>query len=403
METFRKDFPILSKKINGKPIVYFDNACVTLRPKQVIDAVTDYYTNFPACAGRSSHTLGETVSKKVDESRKTIASFLGARRKEEIIFTRNTTEAINLVANSFPFVEGDVILTSDKEHNSNLVPWQIQAKKRGIIHKVIALNEDNTFNLDNLERLLHDGRVKLVALGLTSNLDGVSIPAEKIIEMVQRHGAYVLLDAAQTVPHRKINVHKLGADFVAFSGHKMLGPSGIGVLYGKFELLENLAPFLVGGGTVLSSTYEGHEFLPLPERFEAGLQDYAGIIGLAEAVRYLENIGFEKIAEHELKLNKIITDEILKINGAKIIGPSDPALRGGIISFTIDGIDSHQIAIILNESSNVMIRSGQHCVHSWFNARKIKSSARVSLYFYNTMDEVKIFAEGLSKIVAINK
>jgi cysteine desulfurase/selenocysteine lyase len=333
VEKIREDFPIFKETINGKPIVYFDNACQSLRPISVIQALNEYYQKYPACAGRSMHKLGELVTKKVDEARRQIANFIKAKRKEEIIFTRNTTEGINLIAHSLNLKQGDIVLTTDKEHNSNLIPWQILSKKVGIIHKIVPSKEDNTFNLEAFEKMM-DNQVKLVSMVFTSNLDGVTIPAKEIIEITHQKGAKVLLDAAQTVPHQEIDVSNLDVDFLAFSGHKILGPSGTGVLYGKYNLLEELEPFLVGGDTVEYTTYTSHKFLPPPEKFEAGLQDYAGIIGLGEAVKYLSQIGFQNIAEHEYELNKFISTEIVKIPKLKIIGPTDPSLRSGIISFT---------------------------------------------------------------------
>ncbi|MDP2736875.1 MAG: aminotransferase class V-fold PLP-dependent enzyme, partial [bacterium] len=350
LEKIRQDFPLFQKNINGKPPVYFDNACMSLKPLPVIEAMNKYYYDYPACAGRSGHKLGDMVTKKVAEARIKMAQFINAKHVEEIIFTRNTTEGINLIAHTLKFNKGDIILTTDKEHNSNLIPWQVLAKKIGVIHKVVPSKSDNTFDLEKFESLM-SAKVKLVAMGQTSNLDGVSIPAKQIIKIAHSHGALVLLDAAQAAPHKKIDVADLDVDFLAFSGHKMLGPTGTGVLYGKKQLLENLEPFLTGGDTVEFSTYTDHKLLPIPEKFEAGLQDYAGIIGLGAAAEYLQNIGYENIAEQELKLNKYLTEEILKIPKVKIIGPADPALRSGIVSFYIDGIDSHQIAILLDETA----------------------------------------------------
>ncbi|MEW6408050.1 MAG: aminotransferase class V-fold PLP-dependent enzyme [Patescibacteria group bacterium] len=400
LEKTRKDFPSLQEIVNGKPVIYFDNACSSLRPLAVIEAMNEYYRKYPACGGRSMHKLGETVTNKIDETRNIVAKFIKAKRKEEIIFARNTTEGINLVAHSLGLKRGDIVLTTDKEHNSNLIPWQIMAEKEGIIHKIVPSKDDNTFDLDGFQKIMSE-QIKLVSMVYTSNLDGVSIPAQEIIKIAHQFGAKVLLDAAQTASHQEIDVSKLDADFLAFSGHKMLGPSGTGVLYGKYHILETLEPFLAGGNTVEYSTYENHKLLPPPERFEAGLQDYAGIIGLGEAVKYLEKIGFENIAKREYELNKFITEEIIKIPKLKIIGPLDPASRGGVISFYIEGIDPHQITLILDETANIMIRSGQHCVHSWFASRQINGSARVSLYFYNTKEEAEIFVETLNKIVKL--
>lgn len=394
---FRNDFALLKA---GK-IVYFDNACQSLRPRQVLDAMTEYYEEYPGCGGRSMHRIAAKVSQKSEEAREKIAKFLGAKHKEEIIFTRNTTEGLNLVAHSLGLKKGDVVVIGDKEHNSNLIPWQVLRDRVGIAFKIIPSDSNGQLDLDALERTLRTENVVLVSLGYTSNLDGVSIPAETIIKLAHANGARVLLDAAQAAPHKKIDVRKLDVDFLALSGHKMLGPSGTGVLYGKRDLLNKLEPFLVGGDTVAVSTYDSHEFLPLPEKFEAGLQDYAGMIGLGAAADYLEKVGFDFIEQREREINTFITEELLQIKGLKLIGPEDPKLRGGIISFYVPGKDHHQIALMLDETAGVCVRSGQHCVHSWFHARNIPGSVRASVYFYNTLDEAKIFTENLKKILSI--
>lgn len=393
----RQDFPLLKDSSDRNPLVYFDSACQSLRPRSVIDAINDYYQHYPACSGRSYHKLAAQVTQKCDEARLRLARFLGAAKKEEVIFTRNTTEGINLVANALDLKRGDAVLIGGKEHNSNLIPWQMLVKNRGIQLKILPTFEDGEFDLESYEKML-DGSVKLVSLGYSSNLDGVTIPAEQVIRLAHKNNALVLLDAAQTAPHRKINVRALDVDFLALSGHKMLGPSGTGVLYGKAKLLDDLDPFMVGGDTVANSTYEDCEFLPVPERFEAGLQDYAGMIGLGEAANYLQALGFDAVQKQELVLNQAIDEGIRGIEGLKIIGPRDPARRGGITTFTIDGIDSHRIAIMLDQMANICVRSGMHCVHSWFNAHQIKGSVRSSVYFYNTLAEVDIFVEALKKI-----
>jgi cysteine desulfurase/selenocysteine lyase len=263
--------------------------------------------------------------------------------------------------------------------------------------RIVPSKADNTFDLAAYEKML-DKSVKLVSFGFTSNLDGVTIPAAEVIKKAHQIGALVLLDAAQTAPHQKLNVKALDVDFLAFSGHKLLGPSGTGVLYGKYRLLEELEPFLVGGDTVASSTYDTCEFLPPPEKFEAGLQDYAGIMGLGAAVNYLQQVGFDAIQKQETLLNEYITAEIKDIPKLKMIGPADPKLRGGIVTFYIEGIDSHRIALMLDQMANIMVRSGQHCVHSWFHARQIQGSLRASAYFYNTQEDAALFVSSLNKI-----
>lgn len=392
----RQDFPILSKE--G---IYFDNACQSLRPQSVIDGITSYYTDYSACAGRSGHHLAEIVNHKYDEARQIVSNFINANKKEEIVFTRNTTEGINLVANSLDFKKGDVVITSDKEHNSNLIVWQILQEKLGIKHIVIKSKENNTFDLEEYKKALNNNKVKLVSFAITSNLDGVSIPVKDIVELAHESEALVLFDGAQAISHQKVDVKDLDIDFLAFSGHKVLGPSGTGVLYGKYKLLEKLNPFMVGGDTVLSSTYKSHIFLPAPEKFEAGLQDYAGIIGLGEAIKYLEKIGFDEIKKQEELLNTHITNELSLISNLTIIGPQEPKDRGGIISFYIPNKDHHQIALMLDETAKIMVRSGQHCVHSWFADRNILGSVRASVAFYNTIEEAEIFVSELKKVLSV--
>jgi cysteine desulfurase/selenocysteine lyase len=394
----RADFNILSKKDGTIPI-YLDSACMSLKPNSVVEAMNEYYFNYPACAGRSAHKLGDKATKKVKEARELVAKFINAKSEDEIIFTRNTTEGINLLANSLGLEKGDVVLISDKEHNSNLIPWLLLRDRVGIVVKIIPGNADGSFNLDNFSKLISG--VKLVSIVHTSNLDGVTNPAKEIIEMAHKNGALVCLDVAQSIPHRKIDVQDLDVDFLAFSGHKMLGPTGTGVFYGKHELLGKLSPFMVGGDTVEFSTYDSYKMLPVPEKFEAGLQNYAGIIGLGEAVKYLSQFDFKDIAEHELKLNTYITEELKKIPKIKIIGPEDPKYRSGIVNFYMEGTDMHKFVIMLDEMANIEIRSGQHCVHSWFADKKIYNSARVSLYLYNTMEEAEAFITNLKKIIEI--
>jgi cysteine desulfurase/selenocysteine lyase len=393
----RQDFPMLQEGSGRKAITYFDTACQSLRPKSVIEAINQYYLKSSACSGRSMHHLAAEVSRSTDDARVAVSKFLGAANKEEIVFTRNTTEGINLVANSLCLQAGDVVLISDKEHNSNLIPWQMLARKKGISLRLVPSCPDNTFSLEAFDKCL-DPKVKLVSLGFTSNLDGVTIPAAEIVERAHKNGSLVLLDAAQTAPHLKLNVKALDVDFLALSGHKMLGPSGTGVLYGKYKQLEELEPFMVGGDTVATSTYETCEFLPPPEKFEAGLQDYAGIMGLGAAVKYLQDVGFDAIQKQEQALNEYITAEIKDLPRLKLIGPADSKLRGGIVTFYLEGIDSHRIALMLDQMANIQVRSGQHCVHSWFNAHHIQGSVRASLYFYNTLEEAALFVSSLKKI-----
>ncbi len=403
IQKIRSDFPALAKKWNGKHLIYFDNACMTLKPGQVIEAMNEYYTEHPVCGGRSLHRMAKIVDEKVARTREKFRKFLGARRPEEIIFTRNTTEGLNLVAGCLDLKKGDTVLTTDREHNSNLIPWQVQVHKTGIKHAIVHSNPDNTFNLQRFEEMMSKN-VRLVSMVHTANLDGYTIPAKEIIRIAHEHNALVMLDGAQSAPHRRVDVKELDVDFFAFSVHKMLGPSGMGVLYGKYHLLEEIAPFIVGGDTVSDTTYESARFLPPPEKFEAGLQNYAGIIGSGAAVDYLNNVGLSNVEKHEEKLNRIITDGIKNLPGLKIIGPQQPSLRGGITSFTVEfakGGDAHDIAIVLDETENIAVRSGAFCVHSWFNYRKCEAAVRASLYLYNTEDEARKFVDALGKTIGL--
>jgi cysteine desulfurase/selenocysteine lyase len=395
----REDFPILKNGLNGKPIIYFDNACMTLRPRQVIEKMNEYYYNYPACAGRSHHKLSKMATEEFSKSRSIIRKFINAKSDKEIIFTKNTTEGINLVAKSFKFHKGDVIISTDKEHNSNLIPWQLVARQQGLRRERISTKEG--FDLQHFEHVLKHAKSNsnrsFVSMVQTSNMDGTSIPLKEIVNIARKYDAVVMLDAAQGVPHKSVDVKKLDVDFLAFSGHKMLGPSGTGVLYGREELLNRLDPFITGGSTVDDTTYDGATFTQLPERYEAGLQDYAGFIGLGAAVEYLKKY-IDDIHVHELKLNKIITEGLN--THVNILGPQDPKLRSGIFSFNAKNkMDHHEVALLLDSYANIMIRSGRHCVHSWFNDNKIDGSARASFYLYNTEEEAKIFVEKTKEIL----
>jgi cysteine desulfurase/selenocysteine lyase len=399
VEKIRADFPVLQQKINGKPIIYFDNACMSLKPKQVIDAMNEPYTKYTSCHGRSGHKFGRKLTEEYHKAREKIAKHIGCKT-EEVIFTRNTTEGINIIANSLGLKAGDVVLTTDREHNSNLLPWHLLSERFGVKHKVTFSKKDMTFDLDNFQNIL-DKNVKLVSFVHTSNLDGYTLPMKEIIKIAHNNGSLVLLDGAQAVPHKEVNMKNLDVDFYAFSGHKMLGPYGIGVLFGKYSLLDKLKPFIVGGDTVERTTYSSHIFLKPPEKFEAGLQNYSGAIGLGVAADYLNDIGKKNIEKHEIELNKFMTAELSKLDGVSMIGPPQAELRGGIISFNVKGMSSHDVAVMLDETANIMVRSGQHCVHSWFDAHKIEGSVRASLYLYNTKEEAHIFIDKMKEIVRL--
>ena len=393
-ESCRKDFAILSK-----PIIYFDNACMSLKPKQVVEKMLEYYNEYTACGGRSAHRFAARVEDEVLNARNEVRGFINAKDASEIIFTKNTTEGINLVANSFGLKEGDEVILSDKEHNSNLLPF-LKLSKKGIKLKFVDSNRDSSFNLEKFEDCLSE-KTKLVSVVYVSNIDGVANPIPEIVKLAHKNGAKVLADGAQAVPSIPVDVRKLNVDFLAFSGHKMLGPTGTGILYGKKPLLEQMDQFIIGGETVVDSSYDRYTMEGLPMKFEAGLQNYAGIIGLGEAVRYLKKVGIKRIHEHEIDLNKIITDSLSPNAKISIIGPTEAERRSGIFSFNIMGLDPLDVSKILDVSRGILTRGGTHCVHSWFNKHNLKGSVRASLYFYNTEEEAKIFAEEVKKIAKI--
>ncbi|MFH1290393.1 MAG: cysteine desulfurase, partial [Nanoarchaeota archaeon] len=349
VDKIRRDFPILDQKL-----IYFDSACMSLKPKQVVEKMNGYYYEYGACVGRSGHKLSRTTELEVDLARKEVQKLLNAKSKEEIIFCRNATEGINLVASSIDWREGDEVIVSDKEHNSNLIPW-LKLKEKGVVVKVCKGNEDNTFNLDNF-RNCFSKRTRLVGIVHISNLDGVENPVSDIVKIAHENGAWVMVDGAQSVPHREVDVRKMGVDFFVFSGHKALGPTGIGVLYGKKDLLNKLNQFIVGGQTVRDSTYEGYDKELLPKKFEAGLQDYAGIIGLGEACRYLRKVGLKNIEKHVNKLNKIVTEELGKEKKIEIIGPKEAEKRSGIFTFNVKGMNAHDVAKMLDASKGIAFR-----------------------------------------------
>ncbi len=395
----RADFPTLDV---DNPPVYLDNACMTLRPKSVVEAIRSYYEESPGCGGRSVHRYATTVSRKMMHCRKKIADLFNANESGEIIFTKNATHSLNQVAKGLSWNKGDVVLTTDREHNSNLVPWLQLEQEKGIDHRVVKSNQDNTFNLEEFENACAEAgqNLKMVSLSHVGNLDGVATPIKESAKIAKDHGAMICVDGAQSTPHMKVDVKDLGIDFMAFSIHKMMGPSGMGGLWGRMDLLENMRSIQSGGSTVETSHYDSLIWSKPPERFEGGLGNYAGILGTDAAIDYISGINLDDVHQHEISLNRIMTSILKDVNGLEIIGPEDPAQRGGICSILLESIDAHDIAILLDEAADVMVRSGMHCVHSWFNDRGLdRGSLRASAYLYNTEDEVRLFAETLVEAV----
>lgn len=397
VEKIRKDFPILNRKVYGKPLVYLDNAATSQKPFSVINAMNEYYQMYNANTHRGVHRLSEEATDKYEEAHRKIARFINAGSQKEIIFVRNTTEGINLVAYSWGRANvsaGDVIILTEMEHHSNIVPWQILAKGKKAELKFIEVDEHGCLRLDMLDDILTD-RVKLVSLTHMSNVLGVINPVEEIIQNAHKAGALVMIDAAQSVPHLSIDVKKLDCDFLAFSGHKMLGPTGIGVLFAKKNILENMEPFLGGGNMILEVTLRESTWNDLPWKFEAGTPSIAEGIVLADAVDYLENVGMDAIHEHEQEIVAYAMDELNKIDGLSILGPASDK-RGGVVAFHLKDIHPHDIAAILDREG-VAIRAGHHCAQPLHDKFGLGATARASFYLYNRKDEVDVLVEAIHK------
>lgn len=396
IEKIRADFPILSQE--GKGPVYLDTACQSLRPRQVVEAMDSYYYDYPACGGRSVHRLATQVSIKVDEAREKISDFIGSASYDQIVFTKSTTESINLIARGLGLKRGDTVLTTDLEHNSNHVPWLQLKRTAGVGRIIVETPEDGSFDLEAFKLALHQ-KVRLVSVVQTNNVTGTTIPIKEMCEIAHDNGSLVMVDGAQSAPHTQVDVEDLDVDFYAFSMHKMLGPSGMGVLYGRKELLNNVEPLIVGGGGVSLTTYDKAELLPVPERFESGLMNYAGIIGSGAAVDYLRAIGMDEVMEHDIECNRLVTDGLADVEKVALIGPADPELRGSIYSFNVGGMRSHDVAMILDEMAGMMIRSGMHCVHPYFLKKGIDGAARASFYVYTSKDDCRRFVQAVKETV----
>ncbi|MBI0584679.1 MAG: cysteine desulfurase [Methanomassiliicoccus sp.] len=395
VERLRLDFPLYSS--DERDLIYLDSACQTLRPRQVIEAMNEYYLEYPACGGRSVHRLATKVSIKIEEAREMVAEFIGCSDPSCIVFTKNCTEALNLVAKGYPFQRGSAVLTTDMEHNSNHVPW-LQLRELGIVrHRVVRTPPSGLFDLEAYRDAVA-ADVSMVSMVHTNNVTGTSLPAKEVVEMAHEREALVMLDGAQSAPHQRIDVEELDVDLFTFSAHKMLGPSGVGVLYGKRPVLERIEPLVSGGGAVGMTDYEKVEFLPPPERFEAGLLNYSGIIGTGAAVEYLGAVGMDEVADHEASLNRQATEGLQDIDAISLLGPPDPALRAGLLPFNIRGMTSHDVAMIIDEMAKVQIRSGMHCMHPYFRSRGIDGCARASFYLYNTAEECERFVSAVRAV-----
>ena len=391
IERIRRDFPVLKREVNGRPLVYLDNAATSQKPVQVMAEITRYYRDINSNIHRGVHTLSVEATERYEAARERVRAFFGASDVSEIIFTRNTTESINLVAHAFgrAFLEaGDEVLISEIEHHSNIVPWQMLREERGIALRHIPMLPDGTLDLDEARRLIGP-RTKLLSITLMSNALGTIVPVAELAELARAQGARVLVDAAQAAPHLPIDVAELGADFLACSAHKMLGPTGVGVLWGRRELLEEMPPFLGGGDMIASVSLEESTWNELPYKFEAGTPNIAGVIGFGVALDYLEAVGMDAIRRHERDLTGYALDRLIDVPGVTLYGPLDPDLRGGVVSFGLDGVHPHDIGQVL-DSHGVAIRAGHHCAQPVMRKLDVAATARASFYLYNTREEVDV-------------
>jgi len=394
VQTIRRDFPILREQINGKPLVYLDNAASSQRPRQVLDAITGYYEHDHANVHRGVHTLSQRATDAYEGARDVIRRFINARDVKEVIFVRGATEAVNLVAQSFVRPKagpGDEILISGLEHHANIVPWQLVCEQTGAALKVIPITTTGEVDFAAFEKLIGP-RTRILALAHVSNALGTVVPVEKFIAVARRHGVPVLLDGAQAIPHGKVDVRALDCDFYCFSSHKMLGPTGMGVLYGRQQLLEAMPPWQGGGDMILSVTFEKTTYNQLPWKFEAGTPHISGAIGLAAAIRYLENIGIERIAAYEHDLLVYATRRLQEVPGLTIIGTAPQ--KAAVASFVMAGIHPHDIGTIL-DTEGVAIRTGHHCAMPVMDFFGIPATARASMAFYNTFEEIDVLIAAL--------
>ncbi len=405
-ERIREDFPVLKRIINGKPLVYLDSACMALKPRQVVEAMNEYYEQFPACGGRSIHRLGEEASNAYTAARGKFAKFMNAAHEEEIIWTRNATESINIVARCVKLPAGSKIITTSLEHHSGSLPFVERAKRDNHPIEIVKAQRDGTFDIEDWKKAI-DGNTGIVSVVHSSNVTGTVAQIKDIVEIAHDRGALVMCDDAQYAPHHPLDVQALDVDFSAVSVHKMCGPTGMGVLYGKEEHLNSMDMFMHGGDTVSDVRFEDGqiipEYLPPPEKFEAGLQNYAGAIGAGAAAEYLQSIGMTEIERHERSLLSIVLKELVNMDHVNIIGTEDITIKTGLATFNVDTVESaHDVATFLNEEYSVMVRSGWHCVgpfHYQLGIEPTRGTVRASFYLYNYKNDVDIFLEGMRALI----
>lgn len=396
IERLREDFPILHQRVNGHRLVYLDSAATTQKPRAVIDALVNYYETSNANIHRGIHTLAQRATEQYEGTRAKVARFIGASNPEDVVFTRNTTESINLVAHSWGdrFIgEGDEIVISQMEHHSNIVPWQLLAARAGAAVRFASLTPDGHLDVDSLRALIGP-RTKLVSLMHMSNVLGTINPVAEFAEMAHRAGALFLLDAAQSVPHLPFDVRATGADFVAFSAHKMLGPTGVGVLWAREGLLEEMDPFMGGGDMIATVREEASTWAEVPHKFEAGTPNIADVIALGAAIEYLEALGMDEVRRHEVALTAYAMDTLERIPGLAIHGPRDPEERGGVVSFEVPGVHPHDMATIA-DGHGVAIRAGHHCAQLLMRQLRVPATSRASFSVYNGEDDIAPLVEAI--------
>jgi cysteine desulfurase/selenocysteine lyase len=396
VEKIRADFPILKQKIYGKELIYLDNAATSQKPQAVIDSIAKYYSELNSNVHRGVHFLSDKATTAYENSRSRIANFINAKNSYELIFVRGTTEAINLVANAYgnDFVkEGDEIIVSYLEHHSNIVPWQMLCERKNAVLKIIPINDDGELILDEYKKLLSD-KTRIVAVGHTSNSLGTKNPVKEIIELGHKAGAAVLIDGAQAVQHTKVDVRELDADFFAFSGHKIYGPTGIGVLYGKEDLLNSMSPYQGGGDMIKNVSFEKTTYNELPYKFEAGTPDICGAIVLGDAIDYVSGIGLDNISEYENELLKYGTDKLKEIEGFRLYGNTKN--KASVISFLLDGLHPYDVGTILDRQG-IAVRTGLHCTEPLMKRFGIPGTVRASFAMYNTVSEIDALVNGVKK------
>jgi len=405
-ENIRKDFPILERTVReNKTLVYLDNASTTQKPNQVIDAITDYYRNHNANIHRAVYALAEESTELFEKTRDKIADFINVKHRDEIIFVRGTTEAINLVAYSWGrshVKEGDIIVTTEYEHHSNIVPWQLLTQEKGAKLEYIGMDDNGELILDDLDKYLATGKVKLVTFSLMSNVLGTISDAETIISKCKEAGVLTLIDAAQAVPHMKVDVEKLGCDFFAFSGHKMLGPTGIGILWVRKSILETMNPFHGGGDMIREVHKYETTWNDLPYKFEAGTPNIADVVGFGAAIDYLSKIGMDNIRQHEIELTTYAMEKLSSVKGLHIYGTKDISKRGGVISFNFADVHPHDVAQII-DGEGIAIRSGHHCAQVLMERLNVAATSRASFYIYNTKEEIDKLISSLNKVAKVFK